>query len=50
MLAATLLSIHNLRMLISLAADLRAAVIAGSLDAVAAEFRAGYNKHLVEEE
>ncbi len=50
MLSATLLSIHNLRTLISLAADLRAAVIAGSLEPFAAEFRAGYRKHRIEEE
>jgi len=50
MLSATLLSIHNLRMLISLAGDLRAAVLAGSLEPFAAEFRAGYRKHRIEEE
>ena len=50
MLSATLLSIHNLRLLVSLAADLRAAVLAGSLAAFAAEFRAGYQKHRREEE
>ena len=50
MLSATLLSIHNLQTLISIAADLRAAVIAGSLDAFAAEFRARYRKHRIEEE
>jgi queuine tRNA-ribosyltransferase len=50
MLSATLLSIHNLRTLVALAAELRAAVMDGSLDAFAAEFRAGYRKHLLEEE
>jgi queuine tRNA-ribosyltransferase len=50
MLSATLLSVHNLRMLISLAGDLRAAVLAGSLAPFAAEFRAGYVKHRIEEE
>jgi queuine tRNA-ribosyltransferase len=50
MLSATLLSIHNLRVLISLAADLRAAILAGSLETFSAEFRAGYRKHRPEEE
>jgi queuine tRNA-ribosyltransferase len=48
MLSATLLSIHNLRCLVSLAHDLRAAVQEGTLDGFAAAFRAGYNKHRME--
>jgi len=50
MLSATLLSIHNLRCLVSLAADLRAAVISGTLSDFAADFRDGYRKHRVEED
>ncbi len=50
MLAATLLSIHNIRVLLSLAADLRRAVVAGRLNAFADEFRAGYRKHRPEGE
>lgn len=38
MLAATLLSIHNLFTLVSLAKDLRAAIVAGCLEQFAAEF------------
>ncbi|MBM3122621.1 MAG: tRNA guanosine(34) transglycosylase Tgt [Chloroflexi bacterium] len=49
MLSATLLSIHNLRCLVSLAVDVRAAVQAGTLDDFAAAFRAGYNKHRMED-
>jgi tRNA-guanine family transglycosylase len=45
MLAATLLSIHNLQALITLAADLRQAVVEGRLEAFAAEFRLTYHKH-----
>ena len=45
MLAATLLSIHNLQALITLAADLRQAVVEGRLEAFAAEFRLAYHKH-----
>ncbi len=45
MLAATLLSIHNLQTLISLINDLRAAIIAGRLDLFVEEFRANYQKH-----
>jgi queuine tRNA-ribosyltransferase len=45
MLASTLLSIHNLHMLIALAADLRSAIQAGSLANFAADFEAGYQKH-----
>lgn len=49
MLSATLLSIHNLRCLVSLAHDLRTAVQEGTLDGFAAAFRAGYNKHRMED-
>ncbi len=45
MLAATLLSIHNIHMLTSLATDLRNSIIAGNLDNFAGEFRAHFNKH-----
>lgn len=45
MLAATLLSIHNLHTLLRLAEDLRQAVLERRLEAFAAEFLAGYNKH-----
>jgi queuine tRNA-ribosyltransferase len=45
MLASTLVSIHNLHMLIELTADLRSAVVAGSLDDFVEEFEAGYQKH-----
>ncbi len=45
MLAATLLSIHNITMLTALAADLRNSIIAGNLEIFAAEFRAHFNKH-----
>jgi queuine tRNA-ribosyltransferase len=45
MLAASLLSIHNLQTLISLSNDLREAIIAGRLDKFVEEFRAHYQKH-----
>ncbi len=45
MLASTLVSIHNLHMLIELAADLRSAVLAGTLEAFVKDFEAGYQKH-----
>ncbi|OGO10104.1 MAG: tRNA guanosine(34) transglycosylase Tgt [Chloroflexi bacterium RBG_13_68_17] len=45
MLAATLLSIHNLHTLIALAADLRQAVIDGRVQAFADDFRLHYHKH-----
>lgn len=45
MLAATLLSIHNLRVLIRLATDLRQAVLEGRTSAFADGFRANYRKH-----
>jgi queuine tRNA-ribosyltransferase len=45
MLAATLLSIHNIYMLTALTADLRNSIIAGNLENFTAEFRAHFNKH-----
>jgi queuine tRNA-ribosyltransferase len=48
MLSATLLSIHNLSMLIQLVADLRSAIQAGELDEFARGFEAGYQKHRTE--
>ena len=45
MLVATLLSIHNLHMLVALADDLRRSILAGRLPAFADEFRAAYRKH-----
>jgi queuine tRNA-ribosyltransferase len=48
-LAATLLTIHNLHTLISLTQDLRDAVLAGRLDSFAEAFRAGYQKHRPQE-
>lgn len=45
MLASTLVSIHNLHMLIDLAADLRSAILGGSLEAFVKNFEAGYQKH-----
>jgi queuine tRNA-ribosyltransferase len=45
MLAATLLTIHNLHTLISLAADLRQAVIDGRLDRFSDQFLTNYHKH-----
>jgi queuine tRNA-ribosyltransferase len=50
MLAATLLSIHNLRLLLALAADLRDAILEDRLDAFAGQFRSEYRKHLTEGE
>jgi queuine tRNA-ribosyltransferase len=44
-LAATLLTIHNLHTLISLTADLRQAVINGHLDQFSDQFLANYHKH-----
>ncbi|HVN56106.1 MAG TPA: tRNA guanosine(34) transglycosylase Tgt [Anaerolineaceae bacterium] len=44
-LAATLISIHNLHTLTRLTRDLRQAVIAGSLDAFAANFLAQYSSY-----
>lgn len=48
MLSATLLSIHNLTMLIQLTADLGAAIRAGELDSFSRQFEAEYRKHRVE--
>ncbi|KPK94494.1 MAG: queuine tRNA-ribosyltransferase [Anaerolineae bacterium SM23_ 63] len=45
MLAATLLTIHNLYTLVSLTADLRQAVIDGQLDQFSDQFLANDNKH-----
>jgi queuine tRNA-ribosyltransferase len=50
MLAATLLSIHNIRLLLSLASDLRAAILEGRLEDFAEGFRAEYRKHRPEGE
>ncbi len=50
MLAATLLSIHNLTTLIRLASDLRQAILEGRVQAFAQGFRAAYRKHRLEEE
>jgi queuine tRNA-ribosyltransferase len=44
-LAATLLSIHNLTTLVTLAADLRQAILEGRLETMVAEFRRNYAKH-----
>jgi queuine tRNA-ribosyltransferase len=45
MLAATLLSIHNLQILISLTSDLREAIFAGKLEAFVRDFRKHFQKH-----
>ena len=45
MLAATLLTIHNLHTLIDLSTELRQAVIEGRLARFATEFRANFRKH-----
>lgn len=45
MLSATLLSIHNLRCLLDLLADLRQAILEGRAEAFAEAFRADYHKH-----
>lgn len=45
MLAATLLSIHNLYVLVRLMHDLRQAILESRLDAFARSFRADYRKH-----
>jgi queuine tRNA-ribosyltransferase len=44
-LAATLLSIHNLHMLIALMRDVRHSILSGNLDAFLTEFRRNYRKH-----
>jgi queuine tRNA-ribosyltransferase len=45
MLAATLLSIHNLHTLVALMRDLRQAILDSRLEAFAEEFRRDYQKH-----
>lgn len=45
MLAATLLSIHNLHCLVCLTGDLRRAILESRLDAFAHDFRRDYQKH-----
>ena len=45
MLAATLTSIHNLRVLVSLMSDLRQAIVEGRAEAFASDFRQSYRKH-----
>jgi len=45
MLAATLLSIHNLHMLMTLTHDLRQAILNDNLENFVAEFRMNYQKH-----
>jgi tRNA-guanine family transglycosylase len=45
MLAATLLSIHNLQVLISLASDLREVIVAGKLNEFVEDFRTHFQKH-----
>ncbi len=50
MLAATLLSIHNLTTLIRLASDLRQAILEGTLEAFAHAFRAAYRRHRLADE
>ena len=45
MLAATLLSIHNLHTLIVLTQDLRASIIAGEVESFAQHFLAAFQKH-----
>jgi queuine tRNA-ribosyltransferase len=50
MLAATLLSIHNVRLLLALASDLRAAVLENRLETFAEGFLSDYRKHLPEGE
>jgi queuine tRNA-ribosyltransferase len=45
MLAATLVSIHNLRMLICLTSDLRQAIVESRVADFAESFRRGYRKH-----
>ena len=49
MLAATLLSIHNVFTLTALVADMRTAILEGRLDGFVHEFRAGFSRHRQEE-
>jgi queuine tRNA-ribosyltransferase len=48
-LAATLLSVHNLHTLMALTSDLRAAILGGKVQAFAKEFLAAFHKHLPSE-
>jgi queuine tRNA-ribosyltransferase len=50
MLSATLISIHNLQMLIDLTKDLRLAILERRLDKFVKEFRQGYQKHRPQKE
>jgi queuine tRNA-ribosyltransferase len=50
MLAATLLSIHNIFTLNALTADIRIAILDGRLETFVNEFRAGFNRHRQEED
>jgi queuine tRNA-ribosyltransferase len=45
MLAATLLSIHNIFMLNALTADMRLAILEGRLESFANDFRMNFNRH-----
>jgi queuine tRNA-ribosyltransferase len=45
MLASTLISIHNLRTLVRLMADLRQSILDGEAEEFAAQFRTAYRKH-----
>lgn len=45
MLAATLLSIHNISTLIELVKDLRVAILDGTLEVLVEDFRSNYQKH-----
>jgi queuine tRNA-ribosyltransferase len=48
MLAASLLSIHNIHTLTSLVKDMREAILSSELDPFVDEFREGFNKHRTE--
>lgn len=50
MLASTLISIHNIHMLLQLVADSRQAILAGTFDAFAAHFLENYQRIQVDEE
>lgn len=50
MLAASLLSIHNIFTLTSLLADMRAAILDQTLDAFVEDFRASFNQHRQEDD
>lgn len=49
MLGATLLSIHNLRSLTRLMADLRSAIVADEIEGFVSSFESGFQKHRPEE-